>query len=140
MFLGEKLENLEKKFTTERSKFPPLCLVTSCDQEKYGIWSKEHPTEQVLVRLTILARHAIQRIDEGLLNGLKVDELFIGSSSKGYNVVIELKPFYVKDFSGTVEPLKKHKKNDKCKFTIGFEPIQQFLQELRVRLIASVSI
>lgn len=62
------VSKLEMKFISDRGSFPPLCIATSTgDTDKHVIWTKKVPTVEVLARVTLLARHAINLVQSTLL-------------------------------------------------------------------------
>lgn len=64
---AEAVSKLETKFIAERDSFPPLCVATSCgDSDKHIVWTKKVPTVEVLARVTLLARHAINLVQSNL--------------------------------------------------------------------------
>lgn len=88
--------DLEHRFSTERDTFPPLCIATSFDQNHMGnLWaSASKPNNNVLFRVTLLARHALDIIENALLSTkpfIKPGQLFIAPNN-GYDLVIQLKP------------------------------------------------
>lgn len=67
--LKENIEKLDTKFITARDTFPPLCIITSNgDVDKYVIWTKETPLVEVLARVTLLARYAIDLIEKNIFD------------------------------------------------------------------------
>lgn len=89
----QSVSELETKFIYERDSFPPLLIVTSYDEKRYGIWSKETPILPVLARVKLLARHALNIIEPIVLSStaeIKFSKLFM-PSTEGYDMVIHLK-------------------------------------------------
>lgn len=60
----EKVEELEKQFIDKRDSFPPLAIVTSCDADKYGLFAKMAPSQEVLNRVVLLAKNVVAMIEE----------------------------------------------------------------------------
>lgn len=94
--LENAVADLEHRFSTERDTFPPLCIATSFDQNHMGnLWaSASKPNNNVLFRVTLLARHALDIIENALLSTkpfIKPGQLFIAPNN-GYDLVIQLKP------------------------------------------------
>ncbi|XP_011199352.2 nucleolar protein 6 [Bactrocera dorsalis] len=88
--------DLEHRFSTERDTFPPLCIATSFDQNHLGnLWTSAcKPNINVLARVTLLARHALDIIENALLSTkpfIKPGQIFIAPNN-GYDFVIQLKP------------------------------------------------
>ncbi|XP_055850097.1 nucleolar protein 6 [Episyrphus balteatus] len=93
----ESVSELENKFINERDSFPPLMIVTSYDEKRYGIWSKEAPIIPVLARVKLLAKHALNLIEPIILTPswvIKPHKLFT-ASKEGYDMLIRLKPDFV---------------------------------------------
>lgn len=86
----EEIVEIEKKFRESRSTYPPLCIITSCDGDNPSIWTKHAPTEQVLARIILLARHSLSLIDINLLKCSKIQSIF-KDSTEGYDLAIHLK-------------------------------------------------
>ncbi|XP_055904570.1 nucleolar protein 6 [Eupeodes corollae] len=89
----DSVSELENKFINERDSFPPLLIVTSYDEKRYGIWSKEAPILPVLARVKLLAKHALSLIEPAILylsEEIKPHKLFT-ASKEGYDILIRLK-------------------------------------------------
>lgn len=70
----ENIEKLDTKFITARDSFPSLCIITSNgDADKYAIWTKERPLVEILARITLLARHAIDLIQTNIVDEFRTE-------------------------------------------------------------------
>lgn len=65
----EYVEKLELDFVSHRDTFPPLTIITSSvESNSHTIWTKSKPTIEVLARVTLLARYAINLISSSIFN------------------------------------------------------------------------
>ncbi|XP_030374020.1 nucleolar protein 6 [Scaptodrosophila lebanonensis] len=93
----QQITELEQNFRSSRDSYPALCLATAYDNQHAGkLWSTQDcPNAQVLARVTLLARHALQLIETNLLSDsfafIKPAQLF-RASNEGYDLVIQIKP------------------------------------------------
>lgn len=134
----EEITEIENRFTTKRETLPALCIVTSYDEEKYGIWSKFAPTEQVLFRVCMLGRFTLNAVEEKLLSidGFSQESLFT-PSLQGYNVLIYLKRSRVKtNYLLKTDEFRTGESNSRMDLEYmppaGLNSVQSFLNELRV--------
>lgn len=123
----EEIQAIESKFTMNRTQFPPLTIITSFDNKKYtGIWGKEAPIVQVLVRVILQARELLQKIDDRILKNERFNMTScFQSSDAGYDAIITIDPnqaIFVKAL--VAKPCKRN--------PIGFRPVEMYLNELRV--------
>lgn len=130
------LKQLDKRFTTDRSSLPPLCLVTSCDFGKYSIWSKKAPSKEILRRIQLLAKNAIKLVEDDLhiLCPKRIKPIFTPSLT-GYNVLIEvLETVLVPSYTIPVDRFTSCKQefSEKKLQAVDFNAAQIYLRELRV--------
>lgn len=63
------IEKLETKFISDRDSYPPLTIITSNGEpDSHTLWSKKAPTIEILARVTLLARRAINLIDKSVFD------------------------------------------------------------------------
>lgn len=131
----EEIETLEREFQTNRKKFPPLFIVTSCDFQNYGLWSSRAPSVNILQRVRMLAQHSIDIIAENFtkLTTNIVRDLFTPSFA-GYDVVINVKDEFVKRHDVVLKNLahfKAVKYEERSAPAAGVNFVESFLNELR---------
>ncbi|XP_058446148.1 nucleolar protein 6 [Malaya genurostris] len=133
----EKVEELEKQFVDCRSSFPPLAIVTSCDADRFGLFSRRAPSQEVLNRVVLLAKHAVSLIEHNLSVVRNRVHVFYKPSFDGYDLIIHLDASIVPaigitnidNFShGKKEYLVVEEPKDPA---AGFNPVQFYLTELR---------
>lgn len=132
---AEVIEALETDFQTNRKKFPPLFIVTSCDFQNHGLWSSRAPSVNVLQRVKMLAQHSIDIIAENFtkLTTSIVRDLFTPSVA-GYDVVINVKDEFVKRHDVVLKNLAHFKAvnyEEKPAPPAGVNFVETFLAELR---------
>jgi len=88
----EELKNIDIRFTSNRSSFPPLCILTSCDFGKPSVWTQTAPSAEILQFVTNLAEAAVDLVssDLNILCPKKIKLIFTPSLD-GYNLIIHLK-------------------------------------------------
>lgn len=128
------IEKLELSFVSDRSLFPPLCVITSTgDADKHTVWSKKNPSVEILARVTLLARHAIKRMQQTISKELATETMF-KASLDGYDLIINLSKTHI------IAPLVFNFARAHFKTTIqrkpfipkaGLNPVQIYLHELR---------
>lgn len=128
------IEKLELSFVSDRSLFPALCVITSTGEtDKHTVWSKKNPSVEILARVTLLARHAIKRIQQTIFKELATDMMF-KASLDGYDLIINLNKKHV------IDPLVFNFTRAHFKTTIqrkpfipkaGLNPVELYLHELR---------
>lgn len=130
----EYIEKLEMEFISSRNAFPPLCIITSTGEtDKHTIWTKKTPCVKILARITLLARHAKQIIQQHIFKVFTADPLF-SASMDGYNLIINLEKKQVRDnlvydFSSNS---KKNCRQRKPFIPLSdFNPVDSYLNELR---------
>lgn len=131
----ENIEKLDTKFITTRDSFPPLCILTSNgDVDKYVIWTKEAPLVEILARVTLLARHAIDLIQKNILDRFLTEPLF-NPSLEGYDLIIKLNKSYLR--SSLLHNFRKNVVHAQIKPYIpltDYHPVESYLKELRVSI------
>jgi U3 small nucleolar RNA-associated protein 22 len=133
----ETVEELERQFTIKRSQFPPLCLVTSCDGNRFGIFAKHDPTVEILNHVGMLARKTVEILENNFFSFQKYFQDIFTPSLSGYDLVIHLDssivpPIHVFDVADF------NKRNEISLVTstekepaAGFHPVKFYLEELR---------
>lgn len=133
----EKVEELEKQFIDKRDSFPPLAIVTSCDSEKYGLFARRAPTQEVLNRVMFLAKNVVAMIESNFNAIRNKVHIFYQPSYKGYDLIIHLDSTIipatgitsVENYTrGKRELLMEGETKDPA---AGFNPVEFYLQELR---------
>ncbi|XP_055636770.1 nucleolar protein 6 [Toxorhynchites rutilus septentrionalis] len=133
----ERVEELEKQFVENRDSFPPLAIVTSCDADKYGLFARRAPSQEVLNRVVFLARHVISLIEENMKNIRNRVHIFYQPSYTGYDLIIHLDTTIVPEIGITsLENLKQRKREvlfeaETKEPAAGFNPVLFYLAELR---------
>ncbi|KAH8359720.1 hypothetical protein KR093_008614, partial [Drosophila rubida] len=134
----QQVADLEHNYRSERESYPPLCLATAYDQQHAGrLWTADElPNKQVLARVTLLARHALQLIEGSLLSQrlafVRPAQLFV-PSGEGYDLVIQLKPDLVVntlcyDFGSPFVPLSQ--RNFRLPLA-GSKPLAKIVEQMR---------
>lgn len=68
------IEKFEVKYVSERDNFPPLTILTSNGtNDSHTIWTETEPTVEILARVTLLAKYAINIVQETLFNDFSVE-------------------------------------------------------------------
>lgn len=129
----ENIEKLDTKFITARDSFPPLCIVTSDgDADKYVFWTKEAPLVEILARVTLLARHAMDLIQQNIIDKFLTEPLF-NPSLDGYDLIIKLNKSHLR--TSLLHNFRKNVDHAQCKPYIplvDYNPVESYLKELRV--------
>ncbi|XP_058116065.1 nucleolar protein 6 [Anopheles ziemanni] len=135
---GETLDVLEKQFVERRATFPPLTIVTPCDAGKYGLFGRRAPSMEILNRVTLLAKSAIEMIESNLSTIRKAAKTFFEPSYEGYNVIIHLEteiivPSGVRDPKSIadVKNMSSCTPSENKEPPVGFDPVALYLKELR---------
>lgn len=62
----DTIKSIETRFVNDRDSFPPLCIVTSCEAQgtpaTASIWTRAAPAPEIVARVGVLARHALQLV------------------------------------------------------------------------------
>lgn len=75
------IEKLETKFISDRDSFPPLTIITSHGEpDSHTVWSKKAPTVEILARVTLLARHAINVVKRSIFDDFMAEVIALSSS------------------------------------------------------------
>ncbi|XP_053697010.1 nucleolar protein 6 [Sabethes cyaneus] len=133
----EKIEELEKQFTERRDHFPPLAIVTSCDGDKYGLFARRAPSQEVLNRVVFLAKSVVSMVQDDISVIRNKVHIFFKPSFVGYDLIIHLDSTIVPAVGvpnveyftrGRRECLVEDQSKDPA---AGFNPVQFYLNELR---------
>ncbi|XP_055607721.1 nucleolar protein 6 [Uranotaenia lowii] len=133
----EKVEELEKQFIEARESFPPLAIITSCDADKFGLFSKRAPSPEVLNRVTMLAQIVIEKMENNFNTVRNKVHIFYQPSFDGYDLLLHLDTTIVPDIGITsIDLLSRGKREDLFDLeskdpAAGFDPVRFYLQELR---------
>lgn len=130
------IEDLEVYFSKKRQDFPALCIVTSCDYQKYSMWTAKAPSVHMIQRVQCLAQCSLDLLKENFyqLNLNSVKALFT-PSLEGYDVLIHLNDDFVKKADILLHNFSKFKP---IKYVEKLAPpadinfVQCYLKELRV--------
>lgn len=128
----EALSKLDAKFISDRESFPALSIVTSTGEpDKHVVWTRKTPSVEVLARITLLARRAIDLIQTTLFEDFHAETLF-EASLQGYDLVIALDGHQVRN--SLLTDLNTKSKAGYGPVTVAeYNPVASFLAELRVR-------
>lgn len=138
---GEEIVGVENSFRSTGNALPPIFISTPYDQNE-SIWTKKAPSQLVLNRIGSLAERALTLVDEQLdtASNLSFHALFRAPISE-YDCIIRLhsslnpRRYQFHDLSDKypVTDLNNvEEKSIKKIPVIGFDPVQRYLQELRV--------
>ena len=134
------IEDLEVYFSKKRQDFPALCIVTSCDFQKYSIWTAKAPTAHMIQRVQHLAQCSLDLLQENFyqLNLNSVKTLFTPSLD-GYDLLIHLNVEFVKKADiilynfNNFKPIKFKEEYVAPPADVDF--VQKYLKELRVSFL-----
>lgn len=128
------IEKLELSFVSDRSLFPPLCIITSTgDTDKHIVWSKKNPSIEILARITLLARHTIKRIQQTIFKEF-VSETMFKASFDGYDLIINLNKQHILDplvHNFARAHFKTAKQRKPFIPVADSSPVESYLRELR---------
>ncbi|XP_058824101.1 nucleolar protein 6 [Topomyia yanbarensis] len=133
----EKVEELEKQFIHRRDSFPPLAIVTSCDADKFGLFSRRAPSQEVLGRVTFLAKNVVSIIEQNFSVIRTRVHIFYKPSYDGYDLIIHLEGSIVPAVG--ITSIDNYTQGKRAKLledetknpAAGFNPVQFYLSELR---------
>jgi U3 small nucleolar RNA-associated protein 22 len=140
---------VENLFGTSEGSLPPLFIATPYDKQS-STWTRRAPSFLVLNRISDLSKEVMRILEFQLINGncLYWEPIFLTPLSE-YDCLIELKdsanPRRVQavdladdDESVPVVELQPVNKNYMMKMPVlSFDPVAEYLRELRVRLLSS---
>uniref|UniRef100_A0A1B0DRI6 N-glycosylase/DNA lyase n=1 Tax=Phlebotomus papatasi TaxID=29031 RepID=A0A1B0DRI6_PHLPP len=110
-----------------RDNFPPLTIVTSFDATKHSIWGKTAPILQVLVRVSLLAKNILDKIEENLIYGLlEMEKLFHYHHFESFDVTIKVNTRNI-NFDDGIASSEMPKK----RLPVEFNPAKLYLRDLR---------
>ncbi len=135
----EEIEELENRFQKNRREFPALCLITSCDFQKYSIWTSKAPSLHIIHRVKTLAQNSLGLLRDEFFN---LSRFFVKSlfnpSLEGYNLIIHFDEKYLKKHDivlynfGHFKPMNYV---EHLAAPAGVDYIDSYLAELRVSLL-----
>lgn len=125
---AEKVDQIQSHFTMNRSQYPPVTIITSFDNDKFiGLWAKEAPILQVLVRVIMLAKELLVRLTEKIVRREEFcNQSVFYTKFTGYDALIQL------DME-SVKFLRKNIMQSTTRLPADFNPVEIYLNELRVR-------
>ncbi|XP_012256852.2 nucleolar protein 6 isoform X2 [Athalia rosae] len=136
----QEIVEAESNFNSNRSKLPPLYILTPYDQ-KASTWTKTTPSPVILNRITMLARESLKIIEMQIHDGITLNyRLIFKPPMSGYDFLINLRPnmnpriLQAVDLSSDHPVLEwhPHKPHTKAKIpVVDFNPVQIYLRELR---------
>lgn len=124
----EKINQIQSSFTINRNQYPPVTIITSFDEKFGGIWAKEAPILQVLIRVIMLSKELLKRLTEKVecCEYFTNDSVFV-TQFTGYDVVITLDV-------GNLKFLVPSIVQTSTRLPVDFDPVKIYLNELRVSL------
>ncbi|XP_068622458.1 nucleolar protein 6 [Battus philenor] len=134
----EEIAELERKLCgSEAENMPPMRVVSSCDGELPGAWSRAAPAREALLRAQSIARATLAYLQKALLEDFKDNILgiFVPSLS-GYDAIIHLTPGLVPYTSEKVDQTPRERRKtdavlDDMVPVVEFNPVSKYLDELR---------
>lgn len=147
--IEEEIIAVETLFGSSRDSLPPLFISTPYDQQR-SLWTKKAPSILILNRITMLAKQSLKLYEDQLFTKVLLDfKTLFRPPITEYDCLIYLKPLMVprrlqavdvNDEEPIVEwhPYKRHSAQKVP--IVGFDPVQFFLQELRVSFFGDIHI
>ncbi|RWS28285.1 nucleolar protein 6-like protein [Leptotrombidium deliense] len=138
-FSKEKMEEIETKFTSERSTWPPMSIISPYDKHS-SMWTADSPSLPILKRLITVAKMSKSVLNEQF-NLRGADQLIIFRPPVDvFDVIIHLKTKVIPNFHMRMEHSEKklirlrHFDGVAKKVImpiIDFNPVQKYLEQLR---------
>ncbi|XP_050083526.1 nucleolar protein 6-like [Anopheles aquasalis] len=136
---SETIDELEREFGEHRERFPPLTIVTPFDGTgRYGLFGRRAPSVPVLNRVSLLAKVAIEMIEQNFRTIRRKLKSFFQPSYEGYDVIIHLDSTIVpaigirhSEHIGDRTPPSLFVKPADKEPAAGFDPVRFYLRELR---------
>lgn len=123
---AERLEEVQSSFTMNRGQYPPVTIITSFDDKCIGIWAKEAPILQVLVRVIMLAKELLSRLtDKVARREAFSNQSVFYTKFAGYDALIHL------DVE-SIQFLRRNIMQSSARLPVDFNPVDIYLKELRV--------
>lgn len=123
---AEKVEQIQSNFTMSRNQYPPVTIITNFDEKYTGMWAKEAPILQVLVRVIMLAKELLLRITEKVVRREQFSNPSVFFTKfTGYDVLIHLDV-------DSVKFLRQNLLQSSSRLPADFNPTEIYLKELRV--------
>lgn len=125
---AEKIDQIQSNFTMNRNQYPPVTIFTSFDDKYTGLWAKEAPILQVLVRAIMLSKELLVRLSEKIVRRDEFsNQSVFFTNFTGYDVLIHL------DLDN-IKFLRRNIMQSTTRLPVDFCPVDIYLKELRVRV------